>query len=269
MATQISLMIRGLYTHATWLAFRTFIAAQGLQAPKVVERLSFDWDHSGKPTNFALYFQNRNDGMGDADRLVIQAKNRQPWILINRDDEWGPGVADDLPSSEKKNLVSSKRLFFVSIGQVSGARSYLVLKGAGYGCCVGSLTVLTPAKDGTPKVVFHAPEHLLREIVPLPDETGVALIGQPSDAEARSTKDSESYDPYRVYVIRGDIPARYDLAKSKDYTIKNYCEWAGPEYNERFVAVNVDSGQYGAGHCRTMTENQFDAYRKKHPAQFQ
>jgi len=117
-------------------------------------------------------------------------------------------------------------------------------------------------------MVFHAVEHLLGEVLPLPGGDGIALIGQPSDAEARALKNAASYDPYRVYIIEGDQPSRYDLERSRAYNIKYYCEWAGPTYNEKYIAVNVDPGQWGAGHCRAMTEAQFSTYREKHPAQF-
>jgi hypothetical protein len=232
-----------------------------VHTPQVlVERLSFDWNHSGLPATFTLSFQHRTDGAGDADRLVIYRKGSKPWILLNNDDEWGPTVADDLPTRLRKNLVTSKRLFFVSAGSAPDARIYLILRGGGYGCCVGSLTVLTPGVEGTPKVVFHAVEHLFQDILPLSDHPGIALVGQPSDSEGRAAN-AESYDPYRVYILEGDQPARFDLTRSKAYTVRHYCQWAGPTYNEKFVAVNVDPGQWGAGHCHTMTEAQFNAPR--------
>jgi hypothetical protein len=245
------------------------LIAQTSVKPTLVEKIEFDWDHSGSPAQFSLYFQNRSDSLGDADQLTIRSKGHQPWTLANKDDAWGPAVVDDIPKSKRENLVKSKRLFFVRAGHTAEARIYLVLKGAGYGCCVGSSTVLTPDRDGMPKIVFHDSEHLLQDIYPLPDESGLVLVGQPSDDEARATKNAASYDPYRVYILNSDQPAIYDLKQSKEYTIAHYCEWAGPKYNEKFVAVNVDSEQYGVGHCKTMTEAQFDDYYEKHKSHFE
>lgn len=252
---------------STNLASAQETSNSNLHAPTIVEKVYLDWDHSGTLSTFTLYYQHRKDGVGDTDRLVIDRKGNKPWILLNKDDEWTPLSTDFTPTLLSKNLLSSKRMLFVHSGTGPEAHIYLILRGGGYGCCVGSLTVLTPGEDGTPKIVFHAVEHLLQDILPLPNGTGITLVGQPSDAEGR-TENSESYDPYRVYIIEADKPASYDLERSKAYTIKHYCEWAGPTYNEKFIAVTVDPGKWGAGHCRTMTETQFNAYRDKHPTQF-
>jgi hypothetical protein len=238
-----------------------------LHAPTFVEKVTLDWDHSGTPTTFTLSYQHRTDGAGDADRLVINRKGNKPWIWLNKEDEWTTLSSDFGPKLVSMNLLSSKRMLFVRSGTGPDAHIYLILRGGGYGCCVGSLTVLTPSKDGTPKIVFYAEEHLLQDILPLPDGTGISLVGQPSDDEGLADN-AESYDPYRVYVIKADQPARYDLEQSKAITIKDYCEWAGPTYNEKFIAVNIDAGKWGAEHCRAMTEAQFGAYREKHPEQF-
>ncbi len=262
--------MKGRYSIILLLAALTATAfAQGesnsdLHPPTLVEKVFLDWDHSGTLSTFALSYQHRTDGAGDADRLVIHRKGNKPWILLNKDDEWTTLSTDLGPKVLAMNLLNSRRMLFVRSGSVPGARIYLILRGGGYGCCVGSLTVLTPNDDGTPKVVFHAVEHELQDILQLPDGTGIALVGQPSDSEALGDN-AGSYDPYRVYVIKADQPARYDLERSKAYTIENYCEWAGPTYSEKFIAVNVDPGQWGAGHCRAMTQAQFDAYREKHP----
>jgi hypothetical protein len=238
-------------------------------APTFVERVTLDWDHSGIPATFTLSFQNRNSGVdGDADRLVVSRQGQKPWILLNNDDEWTVVRRRASQSMLRKNLISSKRMLFFRSGTTPEARAYLILLGGGYGCCVGSVTVLTAGQDGMPKVVFHAAEHELQDIQPLPDQDGILLIGQPSDAEAVALRNAESYDPFRIYVIEGDQRARYDLERSKAYTTENYCEWAGSVYNENFVAVNIDSHLYGKGHCKTMTKEQFSAYREKHAAQF-
>jgi hypothetical protein len=236
-----------------------------LHAPTFVEKVTLDWDHSGTPTTFTLSYQHRTYGDGDADRLVINRKGNNPWIWLNKEDEWTTLSSDFGPKLISMNLLSSKRMLFVRSGTGPNVHIYLILRGGGYGCCVGSLTVLTPSEDGTPKIVFHAKEHLLQDILPLPDGSGIALVGQPSDSEGRADN-AGSYDPYRVYVIKANQTAHYDLEQSKEYTINNYCEWAGPTYNEKFIAVTVDPGKRGAGHCRAMTEKQYDTYYAKQHA---
>jgi hypothetical protein len=95
---------------------------------------------------------------------------------------------------------------------------YLVLQGGGYGCCVGSLTILTPGEDGRPRTVFSAAQYLLDRILPLEDGSGIQLIGKSTDSEARATGNAQVYDPYRIYLVIAGAPARYDLDLSKAYT---------------------------------------------------
>lgn len=149
-------------------------------------------------------------------------------------------------------------MLFVSSSEAKKGRVYLILKGGGYGCCEGSLTVITPDNHGSQKVVFHAGEQLISDISLLPGGMGIEMIAKSTLSEARSDT-AESYDPFRIYIIEGDKPARYDLEDSKEYTIQHYCEWAGPNYNEKFVAVGDGSGGMGARHCHILSEAKFEA----------
>lgn len=228
--------------------------------PQRIETVDFDWDHSGQATRFSLSYRG-SDSFGDANRLTIRKAGSRPWVLLNQDDAWAPLDKELPPDLLKVSQVHSKRMLFVSSGD--GARSYLILKGGDDGWRVGSLWVLTPGEDGVPKIVFHAKEHLLYAVEALPDGKGIVVIGQPSDDEAR-TEYAASYDPFRAYVITGSDQGQYDLERSKAYTIKNYCEWAGPQYDERFVAVTIHPGKYGEGNCRVMKESQFQAYCGRH-----
>jgi hypothetical protein len=230
---------------------------------RLVEQIDFDWNHSGKPTRFVLSSQ-LEDSEGAPDTLTIHTPGMKPVVLSNRDDTWG-SFARFTPKLKSNNMVASKRLLFIASGHNSMARIYLILVGNGYGCCVGSLTVLTPDKNGAPHTVFHQSEHLLIDIRPLEDASGIELIAQSSMSEAWATINAESYDPYRVYILTADNPARYDLQLSKAYTIAHYCQWVGPDYNEKFGAIQIGDGP---SNCRTMTREQFETYAAKHPKQF-
>ncbi len=74
-----------------------------LHAPIVVERVSFDWDHSGTPTTFTLSYQHGLGFDGDADRLVIYRKGNKPWILLNKDDVWTTLSTAFIPRVLSKN----------------------------------------------------------------------------------------------------------------------------------------------------------------------
>jgi hypothetical protein len=232
----------------------------------LVERTRFDWDHSGTQTTFSLFRSQTSRRDGEADRLIISRTGKRSWSLTNRDDVWAPLSETELSRSRTQNLVpTSKRLLFVSASSTSAAHVYLILKGAVSGCCVGSLTILTPGDDGKPKVVFHASNHLIAAIIPTDDGNALRIIGQSSDSEARALKNAQSYDPYRVYLLQGDRAAKYDLDLSKAYTLSHYCQWHGPKYDERFVAVGPPTG---SDHCRVMTDQEFGVFQQKHPQLF-
>jgi hypothetical protein len=208
----------------------------------------------------------QHDANGEAtDRLVIGLSGEKSWSLTSHDGEWASMSEAGLSRLNKQNLVStSKHFLFVSSGSAD-ANIYLILKGVDFGCCVGSLIVMTPGEDGQPRIVFQASSHLLAALIPTEGGDALEMVGQSSDSEARALKNAQSYDPYRVYLLEHDRPARYDLALSKAYTLAHYCQWHGPKYDEKFVAVGPTTG---SAHCRVMTDPEFDSYRQKHPQLF-
>lgn len=229
----------------------------------LVERTRFDWDHSGTPTIFSLIRSQISKTGGETNRLIISRTGKQSWSFANRDDVWAPLSETELSRFRKQNLVpTSKRFLFVSASSTGDAHVYLILKGAVSGCCVGSLTILTPGDDRKPKVVFHASNHLITAIIPTDDKNALQIIGQSSDSEARALKNAQSYDPFRVYLLQSDHAAEYNLELSKAYTVSHYCQWHGPKYDERFVAVGPPTG---SDHCRVMTDQEFGLFQQKHP----
>jgi hypothetical protein len=259
-------MVRMIVACAVALGMSVSGALAQQNGSALLEKTRFDWDHSGTPTTFSLVHSKTSSPDQYANRLVISRTGKPSWSLTNADDVWAPLSETELSRLRKQNLVlTSKRFLFVSAGPTSDAHIYLILKGAVSGCCVGSLTILTPGDDGVPKVVFHASNHLIAAVTPSDDGSTLQIIGQPSDSEARALKNAQSYDPYRVYLLQGDHAAKYDLALSKAYTLSNYCHWHGSKYDERFVAVGPT---IGADKCRVMTDQEFGLYRQKHPQLF-
>jgi hypothetical protein len=243
---------------------RSLAAAQQEISPQLVERAHFDWSHSGKLSTFSLFRQYDANGLA-TDRLVIGLNGAKSWSLSSHDGEWSSMSEAGLSHLNRQNLVStSKHFLFVSSGSADGS-IYLILKGVDSGCCVGSLTVVTPDDHGQPRIVFQTSSHLLAALNPTEDGNGLEMVGQSSDSEARALKNAQSYDPYRVYLLDHDRPARYDLALSKAYTLAHYCQWHGPKYDEKFVAVGSTTG---SAHCRVMTDSDFALYRQKHPQLF-
>jgi hypothetical protein len=117
----------------------------------------------------------------------------------------------------------------------------------------------------SPKVVFSAEQFWIDRVMPLQDRRGIQLIGKPTDSEARAERNASVYNPYAVYQIVGDSQAIYDLELSKAYTVDHYCEWAGPRYNEKLVAVRK---QGSSATCRVLTDAQFTEYAAQHPKEF-
>lgn len=252
----------------SWAVWRscaqTALSAKPKPSSHLIERATFDWNHSGKSARFSLFRKENADGQ-TSDDLVIDSGEANRWSLRSRDGEWASIADGSFAHLKNQNLVPTARhFFFVSSGSAQ-AHTYLILKGVDSGCCVGSLTVLTVNDQSQPTIVFHSSSHRLYAIEPTGDHDELALIGQPSDSEARALKNAQSYDPYRVYLLNGDHAARYDLARSKAYTVAHYCQWHGPVYNEKFVAVGAPTG---ASHCWVMSDADFTIYREKYPSLF-
>jgi hypothetical protein len=240
--------------------------SQGTSLPRIVQELALDWDFSGETTHFSL--ERRSDeGLGEADRLIIRRKDRAPWVLNSGDDSWRTIVTagKQKVSFENQHVVKSALIkepnltywrqesFFLTVGAMGPRRTYLVLIGAGFGCCNGQVTILTPNENGVPAKVFSLTEFALSQIVASEGGTGIKIIGRSSDSESWG-KNAESYDPYRIYLVTNDKPAVYSKTLSKAYTETHYCPWVGPDYNEKYAAVTTPKG------CRTMTEEQFRVY---------
>jgi hypothetical protein len=230
---------------------------------RLVEQVDLDWDHSGKPTRFALSVELPN-ASDHPNIFTIQRGGIKPLVLTNKDGGWGK-VATLSPLLRHRNLVTAQRMFFISSGQANDARIYLILIGEGSSCCVGSLTVFTPDKEGSPRTVFHENQHVLYDARPLENASGIQLITKSSDSEAWAVKNAESYDPFRIYLLTNTSAASYDQELSKAYTILHYCQWAGPSYNEKFGAIQVANGPRN---CRAMTREEFQLYAAKHPGRF-
>lgn len=228
--------------------------AQASKEPalKVIEKVSFDWSHSGKPTRFTLLGANLDGEFGGASRLeILTGQGRRQTFKI-QDDVWGK---IETPGLKRQNLVpSAKRMVFVAEGKAPDARTYLILIGIGDSCCDGAVDVLTVGSNGWALSVFHAKEQFLHDVVSLGEGRGIELVGQSGGSEARALKNAQSYDPFRVYLIAGEGLAQYSLELSKAYTEEHYCQWHGPKYDERFVAVGPVTG---AKNCRVMTNAKF------------
>ena len=233
--------------------------------PQLIQRVHADWDHSGEVSAFSLYNRHTNESEGLANRIQISRKRIKPWIFLNPyyggwEKIIGTSASMILPAEGE---VRTEKSFFISPGG-PGSPVYLFLKGAASGCCIGSLTVLT-ASATSPKVVFSAQQFWVEHVAPLPGGRGIQLIGKPTDSEARAARNASVYNPYIVYQILGDSRATYDLELAKSYTIDHYCEWAGPKYNEKLVAVGKEGS---SATCKVLTDAQFSAYSTRHPKEF-
>lgn len=251
--------------HAAWFILFSSVPVYSFgfedvksSGPVLVEQTRFDWNHSGSLTTFSL-FRDAKSEINEPDELVIKQSGKPRWTLKNKDDVWAPLSETGMPAFRKQ----TKRLFFVASSSQPNAQIYLILKGADSGW-IGSMTILISGEDGQPKIVFHEAMYLLTAVTPV-DGGFLKIIGKSSDSEARAIRNAESYDPYRIYLLQNDQVAKYDPDLSKQYTESHYCEWHGPEYDERFVAVGVPKDSV---HCRVMSEKGFALYRQKHPELF-
>jgi hypothetical protein len=209
-----------------------------------------DWNRPGSP---AIFITEPPTGVA-FDALVIRFAGQD--LRLTSTNGWGsfefPKDGRAFRMTHDGKIETPHSFFFAS-----GAQTYLVLVGEPTGCCDGDLTILAA---NARKPVFAIESIQLRRVVPLPD--GIEVVTRGS-SEARAPKNAWSYSPYRVYRIKGHMPARYDAARSRTYTEAHCVPWRGSRYDESYVEVQIDNHT-----CRTMSDTQFEHYRADHLARF-
>jgi len=207
------------------------------QRPKdwgVAEEFDFDWQGNGQPGHFKIE-QSQDDQIS---RLTISIKGQKDWVLEN-DDVWEEFARDFLKEEDflkkNRNLAASKYAF--SLAPSPSARPWIFLVTPQYGSDPGNLFVLALDSAGHPAIILKTTLHI-KEFRDL-DGDGVAEIaGQPCFSQSWSDN-LLTYDPLHVYKLESTPrpELKISLPLSKDYNLKHYYGWAGPDCSEDLAVV--------------------------------
>jgi len=212
-------------------------AAQDQRRPKdwgVAEEFDFDWQGNGQPAHFKIE-QSQDE---QTSRLTISIKGQKEWVLEN-DDVWEEFARDFLKEEDflkkNRNLAASKYAF--SLAPSPSARPWILLVTPQYGSDPGTLFVLALDSSGHPAIILKTTLHI-KEFRDL-DGDGVAEIaGQPCFSQSWSDN-LLTYDPLHVYKLESTPKPelKLSLPLSKDYDLKHYYGWAGPDCSEDLAVV--------------------------------
>ena len=200
----------------------------------IAEEFDFDWQGNGQPAHFKIE-QSQDDQIS---RLTVSSKGQKDWVLEN-DDVWEEFARDFLKEEDflkkNRNLAASKYAF--SLASSSSARPWILLVTPQYGSDPGTLFVLALDTSGRPEMILKETLHI-KEFRDL-DGDGVAEIaGQPCFSQSWSDN-LLTYDPLHVYKLENSPKPelKLSLPLSKDYNLKHYYGWAGPDCSEDLAVV--------------------------------
>ncbi len=135
---------------------------------------------------------------------------------------------------------SPSRLFFTT----TGPRTLLFFLSHAWASDAAALYILGFHPDGTPYRVLVRDTFDPVAAESDPDGT-VRIIGSPTESQsfvgdagdiAQKKPYALTYDPYAVYVVTGDNPAKLSPTLTEQYNRQHYV-WAGPESSEKIAVV--------------------------------
>jgi hypothetical protein len=200
-----------------------------------VETTTIRWHKSRSPYTLIL------ESAGDIDtRLRIEVPGRRDFTLSTWDGitTLSEGLRDEKLAAD--NLLKSTYLLLTPKLKDDRGTPLLLVFGWGRGSSPGSLQVLSLDKTGYPIVVCSLTEFELTALTDLDGDDRPEIVGKHCLSQMMGERYS-TYDPYSVYSLAGaDIKAKRSLALSKEYNLKNYYGWAGPECREDIRVGLVD-----------------------------
>ncbi len=221
------------------LAFVLGGASQEKKRPawKLVESLQFDWDKDGKSDSFVLEVPEDWDSGGDSSRLTIRMSGGKAFVLEN-ELGWMDFTEDVFSRTwASKNVVASPHFLFLRTRRGAESPPLLFLIGWGYASSPGSLHVIKLTTFGTPKLILYRAELELKDFTDLNGDGINEIVGLPCYSQTWG-EDLLTYDPFHVFVLPGETGmARFSLKLTRNYNLKHYYGWAGPECSEKLAVV--------------------------------
>jgi hypothetical protein len=211
-------------------------AVYGQSGWKQVEELHFAW--AGQRATLILDRPTNYDRGGDFTRLRILMPSHQEFVLLDDDglENFREGTCKYKKTGfcRARNLIASEHVLALPL---SGGEILLVF-GWGYASSPGSFHLIALKDDGTPYEVLSLKEFDFDKFVDLESDSDRGLVGKKCFSQEFGDG-LLTYDPYSVYLIpkSSSGAARYSPELSKQYNLKHYYGWAGPDCREDVAVV--------------------------------
>jgi len=204
---------------------------------KQVETLHFDWAGPGQTATFILEKTQQSDDPGDFTRLRIRTPGHREFVLTDSDGlvnfrkEVCSFKAD---FCSKKNLVATDHVLLLPVA----GRIILFVFGWAYASSPGSFHAIALDEGGMPFELLSLEEFDFVDFIEVDSDRTPAIAGKKCLSQEWG-HDFLTYDPYSVYLLPKSQSgkATYSLELSKQYNLKHYYGWAGPNCSEDYAVV--------------------------------
>lgn len=209
-----------------------------------VETARFDWGHGGHAFTFVIDRPSDYSGGGDSTRLRILAPNGSHYTFVDKDGL--TTLADSVPlmlvtphlrALVKRNPARSRHLLFLPTHSSFRKPFLLFVFGWAYASSPGSIHVIALIK-GVPKQILYKRDFQIVDYAGFEDNGPILITGKPCLSQEWGNG-LLTYDPYWVYSLPpgGAGAAHLSLPLSKEYNLKHYYGWAGPNCSEKLAVV--------------------------------
>jgi hypothetical protein len=178
---------------------------------------------------------------GNFIRLHIQVTG-QPDFVVDNQDGWVEYNTQNDPSEvyehlKNQNLVNSKYVLVLAASSRKSDPPLILLRSWAYGSDAERLHVIGFMDTGKPTLLLNEELDLL-ELADLDSDGAVEIAGQPCLSQLFGAG-LMTYDPLHVYKIPHPItgPAILSIPLSKNYNLRHYYGWAGPDCSEKLAVV--------------------------------
>lgn len=210
-------------------------AATAQTKRRQVSEFALDWD--GHPNvRIALSIPSPRVDPGDFTRVSVLVPGHKDVVFTN-ETGWVKYATEATSEQVKKykNLVPSE---YVLALKANPSRTLLFLLGYGYASSPGSLDALEISREGDTRRVLHRDELGLKEFRDLNGDGLAEIVGYPYLSEEWGNG-LLTYDPFNVYSL-SSVPggsASLSVPLSKNYNLRHYYGWAGPQCSEDIAVV--------------------------------
>jgi len=205
---------------------------------KTVEQLDLKSAFLKDPAELQLEIPKDYDDPGDFTRIRIRVAG-QPELVLDNEDGWIKHATEQqspfYSAMRSANLVHSERVLVLSFSTFEAP--VMILRSWGYASDPERIHLIGFTRSGRPVLIFNKEFDVLR-FEDIDGDGRAELIGTPCLSEALGDEVA-TYQPVQVYKISPEAakPAVLSAALTRDYTLKKYDRYAGPECNGDYVAV--------------------------------